>query len=77
MPKQSKRIALLLDGDYLLFSAMSAAEEEVDWGEDIWSLQCDQESQSDPAGQHQGYPRAPQGVQRCRAGDDLLDRQRQ
>lgn len=41
MPKQSKRIALLLDGDYLLFSAMSAAEEEVDWGEDIWSLQCD------------------------------------
>lgn len=41
MPKQSKRIALLLDGDYLLFSAMSASEEEVDWGDDIWSLQCD------------------------------------
>ena len=41
MAKQSKRIALLLDGDYLLFSAMSAAEEEVDWGDDIWSLQCD------------------------------------
>lgn len=41
MTKQSKRIALLLDGDYLLFSAMSAAEEEVDWGDDIWSLQCD------------------------------------
>lgn len=38
---KSKRIALLLDGDYLLFSAMSAAEEEVDWGDDIWSLQCD------------------------------------
>lgn len=37
----SKRIALLLDGDYLLFSAMSASEEEVDWGDDIWSLQCD------------------------------------
>lgn len=32
MSKQSKRIALLLDGDYLLFSAMSASEEEVDWG---------------------------------------------
>jgi hypothetical protein len=41
MAKPSKRIALLLDGDYLLFSAMSAAEEEVDWGDDIWSLQCD------------------------------------
>ncbi len=41
MAKQSKRIALLLDGDYLLFSAMSAAEEEADWGDDIWSLQCD------------------------------------
>lgn len=41
MTKQSKRIALLLDGDYLLFSAMSASEEEVDWGEDIWTLQCD------------------------------------
>lgn len=36
-----KRIALLLDGDYLVFSAMSAAEEEVDWGEDVWTLQCD------------------------------------
>lgn len=42
MSKESKkRIALLLDGDYLIFSAMSAAEEEVDWGDDVWSLQCD------------------------------------
>lgn len=40
-PTRSKRIALLLDGDYLIFSALSAAEEEVDWGEDVWTLQCD------------------------------------
>lgn len=41
MSTKKKRIALLLDGDYLIFSALSAAEEEVDWGEDVWSLQCD------------------------------------
>lgn len=41
MSKQSKRIALLLDGDYLLFSAMSASENEVDWGDDMWTLECD------------------------------------
>lgn len=41
MSKPSKRIALLLDGDYLIFEALSAAEEEVDWGEDVWTLQCD------------------------------------
>ncbi len=41
MSTKKKRIALLLDGDYLVFSAMSAAEEEVDWGDDVWSLQCD------------------------------------
>lgn len=40
-PQQKKHIALLLDGDYLIFSALSAAEEEVDWGDDVWSLQCD------------------------------------
>jgi hypothetical protein len=41
--KPSKRIALLLDGDYLVFSAMSAAETEVQWDEegDIWTLECD------------------------------------
>lgn len=38
---KKKRIALLLDGDYLIFSALSAAEEETDWGDDVWSLQCD------------------------------------
>lgn len=36
-----KRIALLLDGDYLIFSALSAAEEEVDWQDDVWTLTCD------------------------------------
>ncbi|WP_087502349.1 hypothetical protein [Pseudomonas sp. SID14000] len=41
MSKANKRIALLLDGDYLIFEALSAAEEEVDWGEDVWTLQCD------------------------------------
>lgn len=41
MSKGNKRIALLLDGDYLIFSALSAAEEETDWGDDVWSLQCD------------------------------------
>ncbi|WP_085589341.1 hypothetical protein [Pseudomonas sp. B14(2017)] len=37
----SKRIALLLDGDYLVMHAMKGAEQEVDWGDDVWSLQCD------------------------------------
>lgn len=35
------RIGLALDMDYLIFSAMSAAEEEADWGEDVWTLTCD------------------------------------
>jgi hypothetical protein len=42
--KKKKSIALLLDGDYLVFSAMSGAEEETCWdsdGEgDIWTLEC-------------------------------------
>ncbi|WVX92105.1 exonuclease [Aeromonas phage phiA014S] len=33
--------ALILDADYLVFSAMSAAEQEIDWGDDIWTLECD------------------------------------
>lgn len=42
MTKNSKRTALLLDGDFLIFSALSAAEEEVCWGdEDVWTLECD------------------------------------
>jgi DNA polymerase-1 len=38
---QKLKVGLALDMDYLIFSAMSAAEEEVDWGEDVWTLNCD------------------------------------
>lgn len=41
MSKPKKNIVLVLDGDYLVFSAMSGAEEEVDYGDDIWQLTCD------------------------------------
>lgn len=39
--KPKLKIGLALDMDYLIFSAMSAAEDEVDWGEDVWTLNCD------------------------------------
>lgn len=32
---------LVMDGDWLVFQAMAGAEVETDWGDDIWSLQCD------------------------------------
>ena len=32
---------LALDTDILMYKAASAAEQEVDWGDDIWSLQTD------------------------------------
>lgn len=35
------RIGLALDMDYFIFSAMSASETEMDWGEDVWTLECD------------------------------------
>lgn len=35
------KIGVALDCDYTVFSAMSAAEKEEDWGDDIWTLQCD------------------------------------
>lgn len=35
------KIGLAHDMDYLIFSAMSAAETEQDWGEDVWTLECD------------------------------------
>lgn len=33
--------ALILDADYLVFSAMSAAEVETKWDDNVWSLECD------------------------------------
>ncbi|WP_426101464.1 hypothetical protein [Pseudomonas sp. PSPC3-3] len=35
------RIGVALDMDFLIFSAMSASESEMDWGNDIWTLECD------------------------------------
>lgn len=32
---------LLIDGDLYLYRACAAAEEEIDWGDDIWSLSTD------------------------------------
>ena len=37
----SKTPTLLIDGDIYLYRAASAAEEETDWGDDIWSLSTD------------------------------------
>ena len=41
------KVGLALDMDYLIFSAMSASEEEVDWGEDVWTLTCDHKKARD------------------------------
>ncbi|UBU95724.1 exonuclease [Pseudomonas phage PCS4] len=35
------RIGLALDMDYLIYSSMSASEVEQDWGDDVWTLECD------------------------------------
>ena len=32
---------LLIDADLYLYRACAAAEEEIDWGDDIWSLMTD------------------------------------
>jgi len=34
-------LTLLIDGDIYLYRAAAAAEEEIDWGDDIWSLSTD------------------------------------
>lgn len=41
MSKKPLVIGLALDMDYLIFSAMSASESEMDWGDDVWTLECD------------------------------------
>lgn len=41
------KVGLAHDMDYLIFSAMSAAEEEQDWGEDVWTLFCDHKKARD------------------------------
>ncbi|MGL5643168.1 MAG: hypothetical protein ACRCW3_00080 [Metamycoplasmataceae bacterium] len=33
--------ALILDADYLVFSAMSAAEVEIQWDDNVWTLETD------------------------------------
>lgn len=32
---------LLLDGDWLVYKSMSAAEVSTNWGNDVWTLECD------------------------------------
>lgn len=36
-----KETVLLIDGDLYLYRAAAAAEEEIDWGNDVWSLMSD------------------------------------
>ena len=38
---QDYKDLLVLDGDWLVFKAMSAAEVETEWEEDVWTLECD------------------------------------
>ncbi len=33
--------ALILDADYLVYQAMSAAEVEIQWDDNVWTLECD------------------------------------
>ena len=37
----SRQAIALIDGDLYLYRACAAAEEEIDWGDDIWSLMTD------------------------------------
>ena len=40
-PMSKLKVGLAWDMDYMIFSAMSAVEEEADWGGDVWTLNCD------------------------------------
>lgn len=39
--KVGTKYIIVLDGDWLVFQAMSAAQVETDWGDDVWTLECD------------------------------------
>lgn len=41
MSKIQHNHALILDADYLVYQAMSAAETETQWEDDVWTLECD------------------------------------
>jgi len=33
-----EHLTLLIDGDIICYEAASAVEQEIDWGEDLWTL---------------------------------------
>jgi DNA polymerase-1 len=41
LQKPTDETSLLIDGDLYLYRACAAAEEEINWGNDIWSLSTD------------------------------------